>query len=340
MTVHDQPSISIAIIGGGPGGLGTAIALSELPFVSVKLYEQAPKPREVGAGSSIGRNAWNVLNLLGAAEGIRGGKLGYSWQRNGRTCEPVNLDSDSSEALADEQAEEDPRYAAIRARRTRLQAALLEKVPAGTIQFGKNVVSMRDLGADQGVWLGFRDGTDTTADYVVGADGIRSGTLAFPVLIPISSIDHIKDIPTSNGWWHGLNSHLYFARVDDESEKEPQLCEITIRSYNEPVTPDRAATWAIPATNERLSLDFGHAQEYNPRIQELLKAVPEGTRREFAMVAGPCLQEITAWGKVALIGDASHPLSGAFGSGAAFAMEDGWILARTLELEHSRNPIT
>ena len=82
------------------------------------------------------------------------------------------------------------------------------------------------------------------------------------------------------------------------------------------------------------------------------------------MVHGPCLKEIKAWdNKVALIGDASHPLSGinpsspiyhiwiyiyisteripltennkyiigAFGSGAAFAMEDGWILARAIE---------
>lgn len=49
------------------------------------------------------------------------------------------------------------------------------------------------------------------------------------------------------------------------------------------------------------------------------------------MAAGPCLPEIQGWDKVALIGDASHPLSGAFGSGAAFAMEDGWILARAIE---------
>jgi salicylate hydroxylase len=34
---------------------------------------------------------------------------------------------------------------------------------------------------------------------------------------------------------------------------------------------------------------------------------------------------------VVLIGDASHPLSGAFGSGAAFALEDAWILARSIE---------
>jgi salicylate hydroxylase len=32
-----------------------------------------------------------------------------------------------------------------------------------------------------------------------------------------------------------------------------------------------------------------------------------------------------------LVGDASHALSGAFGSGAGFAMEDGWILAQAVE---------
>jgi salicylate hydroxylase len=64
--------------------------------------------------------------------------------------------------------------------------------------------------------------------------------------------------------------------------------------------------------------------------------VPEGSWREFPAFAGPRLDKLTAWnGKVILIGDASHPLSGAFGSGAAFALEDAWILARSIE--HSRS---
>jgi hypothetical protein len=73
--------LSVAIIGGGPGGLGTAIALHQLPFVSVTLYEQAPEPREVGAGISIGRNCWNVLHLLGAADGVKGAKKSHTLQR-------------------------------------------------------------------------------------------------------------------------------------------------------------------------------------------------------------------------------------------------------------------
>ena len=65
-------STTVAIVGGGPGGLATAIALSALPNVSVTIYEQNPEPREVGAGLSIGSNGWKVLELLGAVDGVRG----------------------------------------------------------------------------------------------------------------------------------------------------------------------------------------------------------------------------------------------------------------------------
>jgi salicylate hydroxylase len=59
--------------------------------------------------------------------------------------------------------------------------------------------------------------------------------------------------------------------------------------------------------------------------------VPQRAWREFAAFAGPELDSLTAWeNKIALVGDASHALSGAFGSGAGFAMEDGWVLAQAL----------
>lgn len=64
--------LRVAIVGGGPAGLGAAIALSKLPKVQVDIYEKATELREVGAGIRIGYNAWKVLGLLGAAEGVRG----------------------------------------------------------------------------------------------------------------------------------------------------------------------------------------------------------------------------------------------------------------------------
>lgn len=66
------PVLNVAIVGGGPGGLATAIALLKVPNISVTLYEQASELREIGAGISIGLNGWKVLELLGAADGVKG----------------------------------------------------------------------------------------------------------------------------------------------------------------------------------------------------------------------------------------------------------------------------
>lgn len=59
----------------------------------------------------------------------------------------------------------------------------------------------------------------------------------------------------------------------------------------------------------------------------MIKLVPDGVWREFSAFAGKELDRIVEWDKVALVGDSSHPLSGAFGSGAGFALEVGqsWL---------------
>jgi len=67
-----SPLLRVAIIGGGPGGLGTAIALSALPNVQVCVFEQAKELREIGAGIRIGYNCWKVLGLLGADHDVKG----------------------------------------------------------------------------------------------------------------------------------------------------------------------------------------------------------------------------------------------------------------------------
>jgi len=65
-----------------------------------------------------------------------------------------------------------------RVRRARLQAALAAQVPQGIIKFNKKLVSLQDL-EDGGVTLEFADGTNTTADLVVGGDGVRSVCSAY-----------------------------------------------------------------------------------------------------------------------------------------------------------------
>lgn len=69
------------------------------------------------------------------------------------------------------------KYRSRRVRRTRLQAALIAKVPQGIIQLNKRLVSIEDAGT-QGVRLSFEDGAETIADLVIGGDGIRSVSLS------------------------------------------------------------------------------------------------------------------------------------------------------------------
>jgi len=67
----------------------------------------------------------------------------------------------------------DPQYRGQRVRRTRLQSALVAKVPEGVLKLRKRLVSLTDLN-EGGVRLVFEDGEEVIADLVIGGDGIRS----------------------------------------------------------------------------------------------------------------------------------------------------------------------
>ncbi|KAJ6105056.1 hypothetical protein N7486_003745 [Penicillium sp. IBT 16267x] len=306
--------LSVAVVGGGPGGLGAAIALSKLSFLQVRLYEKNPEPREAGAGISLSTNAWRVLDLLG---------------------HPETSDADTP--------------GAIRARRTRLQSALLDKVPEGLIQFNKKLISLEDLpGAGSSVQMGYtpsvmfflifqssktNEFTHQIVRRVLFSDHeLRfTGNTAFRTIVPRSRLAHLPDITSTTGWWWGEACHVYFSDVDDESESDDPFFEITVRSYKEPEIPGKTVVWGIPATKEKVA---SRVSTFDQRVRDAVDAVQDGEWGEFATFAGPRLSKITGWDKIALIGDASHPLSGAFGSGATFAMEDGWILAQALEHAH------
>lgn len=63
--------LRVAIIGGGPGGLGAAIALAKLPFVDWTLYEKKPEISETGGGISLQLHTWKMLEWNGAAKNIQ-----------------------------------------------------------------------------------------------------------------------------------------------------------------------------------------------------------------------------------------------------------------------------
>ena len=61
---HPQ-SLSIAIVGGGIGGLALALGLLKHPHIDFHIFESAPSFGEIGAGVAFGPNAQRALELLG-----------------------------------------------------------------------------------------------------------------------------------------------------------------------------------------------------------------------------------------------------------------------------------
>lgn len=164
------------------------------------------------------------------------------------------------------------------------------------------------------------------------------GRTIWRVIIPKSLIVDISEMTSSTAWWHGPTGHFYNCLVDDpaETSEDKQMWEIAVHSVV-PATrvKEKRFSWGIPATNERVE---SHFTEYDPRVRDALSRVPQELWKEFSSFSGPRLEKVVAWDKVVLIGDASHTLtgqlplqndpwwgthsfkSGAFGSGAAFAM--------------------
>jgi salicylate hydroxylase len=71
-STHDTPRLTVAIIGGGIGGLCTALSLHYHcgSALSIDVYEQAPQYKEIGAGVGIGVNAAKLLYKIGLGEKV------------------------------------------------------------------------------------------------------------------------------------------------------------------------------------------------------------------------------------------------------------------------------
>ncbi|WWD22597.1 hypothetical protein CI109_107090 [Kwoniella shandongensis] len=336
MTVTPREKVKVGIIGAGPGGLAAAINFLRIPFVDLSVFDQATELREVGAGISINENTWRHLRLLGAADKIeqytkRGDSSKIDGEhRNGLTGELLSRRFQSADPNAP------PRS---RIERYKLQRALLSQIPEDLIQLSKKVTRIQDT--TQGVTVTFTDGsTAGPFDLVIGADGIRSvvrqhafpdhrlsytGKVAYRVIIPAEKVAHVKNIPSGSTFWHTTKTHVYTDPLDNG------LFEIATRAI-ESEEHGNKVSWGQKVPKSQV---VHHYDGYCETIRQIIAAPDEWL--EFAMFGGPRLESVIHNDRIALLGDASHPLSGAFGSGAAFAFEDALILARAIEYTYARN---
>ena len=319
---YDEP---VLIAGGGIAGLATALALAKRSIPS-RILEQRPQSSEAGAGIQIGPNGVRVLMALGVAPHLA--------SHASRPSEIVVRQGTTARALA-----RMPLGAWIEARhgapywvvhRRDLQAALLACVQAepsiemvtgfavaATASHG-DIIEVRSTTGE--IWRG-------TA--LVGADGIRStiratvapearltfsGTAASRTLLPAAAAGPLG-APDTIGVWLAPGAHVVHYPV----EAGAKIAVVAI-------VPDdrRIDDWAAP--NDWATL-APHLAAFSPTLTGVLAAAPEW--RRWALFETDPLARLAA-GRVALVGDAAHPVLPFLAQGGVMALEDALVLAHCL----------
>jgi salicylate hydroxylase len=318
----------IAIVGAGIGGLAAATALAQR-HARVRVYEQAPALAEIGAGLQVAPNGVAVLEALGlrdAAEtraGLPEAVELVDHRAGGRPYARVPL---GQQAVA--------RYG--RPYWHFHRADLLEVLRAGAeeagvaLHLGAAVTAVED--APGAVRLRFAGGGAATADLVVAADGLRSGVRAARFSpAPPRFTGHVA--------WRGT---VPAERVPPELARP--AVRVTTGTGRHLVTyPLRGASLVnFVAVEERRGwTEEGWTREDDPAA--LRRAFPGWGGPAGALLAA--VERCFLWGlfdhaplprwsagRLALLGDACHPMLPFLAQGATMALEDAFVLADCLDL--------
>jgi 2-polyprenyl-6-methoxyphenol hydroxylase-like FAD-dependent oxidoreductase len=313
----------IAIIGAGMGGLAAAATLGQVG-VDVTVYEQAPAFSRVGAGIQMLPNSCRVLRGIGVLERLqRTAFEPYSHLNRVWDTGEVKRELPMPESL----------FGApfLCMHRADLHEALCSAVPPEAIHLGKKLV-----GLDQnsgGVTMSFADGTTATADAVVGADGVHSlvreiiigpdtpihkGRIAYRAVFDASLMSGGVIAPSRTKWW-GTDRHIviYYTAVDRSS-----LYFVT--SVAEQADWVTTESWSAKGDVGELRAAY---EGFHPEVRMVLDACPDC--HKWAILERDPLPQWSD-GRVALLGDACHPMTPYMAQGAATSIEDAAILARCL----------
>jgi salicylate hydroxylase len=175
MTNSQDDTIHIAIIGGGIAGLALAIGLLKHPHISFHVYESVPCHADVGAGLALHKNALAAMDLIDS-------RIKMAYFRRALAMASEEEEEMTTEVMLAEGPHAGEVVAELgraKGRRTIARSELLEEllklIPPDMISFGKKLVELSHLPGEK-VYMRFADGTEKTADGLIGADGVRSLT--------------------------------------------------------------------------------------------------------------------------------------------------------------------
>ena len=318
------------VIGGGIGGLTAALSLLDRG-IGVEVYEQAPALTEIGAGLQIGANASRVLARLGLGEQLD--QLGVAIQaldmRDLRTDRPIHsMPADRSLASADAMTSRH-NGTFYQVHRPDLLAMLANALPEGVTRLGEKAIDVVDDGS--GVTVNFESGRQARGDVLIGADGIHSVVrrslhgeqeldfshiVAWRALIPREKAAHL-DLRQDCHVWLGPNRSavVYWVHAGQ------------LLNFVGMVPAEEATEESWSAIGELAAMRASYLG-CNPRLQAILDLV------ETPFITGYYFRyPLSEWtrGRVALLGDAAHPMHPFLAQGACQAIEDAAVLGHVLD---------
>jgi salicylate hydroxylase len=321
--------ISVGVIGGGIGGLASALHLLQSGF-DVHVYERAGVLSDVGAGVQVSPNASRVLHRLGlAGELARAGVRPVAFHQrrwdDGRTLLRAPLGDAVVEAFGF------PHYQMHRAD---LLGILARALPQDRVHLAHRLVALADRGDRVEVMFG--NGATAAVDVLVGADGIHStvrgvmfgeegprftGCAAYRGLVPAERLGQLE-LEVTTQMWMGPGGHFvhYFVR---NQRLVNFVAVIEQDSWTRESWTDRGNV------AEALSAFAG----WHPQVHEILQSVDE------TFIWGLFDRaQLPQWssGRVTLLGDACHPMLPFMAQGAAQALEDGAALTSCLVQRNAR----
>ena len=316
----------IIISGGGIGGLSAALCCLHHGH-DVIVLEQASDIGEVGAGLQISPNAMKVFEALGLAErlveagfrpqGIEG-RMGVSGMRLfSFPLGDAAVRRWGSPYLHIHRAD----LVAV------LQSSLQARAP-NAIRLGAQVE--RYVQDGESVTAVLVDGTEITGDALIGADGIHSplrtqmlgpdqpqftGNVAWRAVVPVDRLGVDVPDPVACAWMgRGQHAVTYLLRGGELAN----FVGVVERS------DWTSESWTEEGSRTQALADFAG---WHPTITRMIEASDQMFR--WALFDRAPLKVWTE-GRVALLGDACHPMLPFMAQGAAMAIEDAWVLAASI----------
>jgi 2-polyprenyl-6-methoxyphenol hydroxylase-like FAD-dependent oxidoreductase len=317
-------SCRIAIVGGGLAGVAAAHALKSFG-IEAEVFEAAAALGEIGAAVNVAPNASRALIAIGLGEQIAA--VAHSspgiYTRNMQTGEFLEF-NDRKKTAARYDA---PYYTFHRAD---LLDALASGLEHHLVHLGHRLVGL-DERSDR-VILAFENGAKVEAEYVIGADGVRSvvrhalygqdnptytGQMVWRALLNAADVPGEVLEPTGHIQWVGPGRHLLAYYIRGE-----KLVNIVTQQDTDQWVEEG---WSTRGDPDEMRASFPNPE---PRLAKLLSLVNRCSK--WGLFTRP-LAGNWGRGRIQLIGDAAHAMLPNAGQGACQAFEDSYVLARWLD---------